>query len=139
MISVLVVVGVLIASRFLLVRHSRATRIKRLRQNASLLTYEEARQRYQSHCQNLGSHATGSPERPRRREAQAEIEQAEFYYERMIELETGHAGPAVRLSIRPTLLGLYKSDAARRLPQPSPARPAPRSATPMATHGRRAA
>ncbi|MES1953768.1 hypothetical protein [Salinisphaera hydrothermalis] len=117
MTSVLVVIGVLIASRFLMVRHRRATRVKQLRENAARLTYDEARELYQSHCRNIGSSAIGSPQRPRLRDAKAEIEQAEFYYERMIELETGHAGPAVRLSIRPTLLGLYKSDTARRLPQ----------------------
>lgn len=115
MTSVLVVVGVLIASRFLMVRHSRAARMKQLRENAARLTYEEARELYQSHCRNLGSPVAGPRQRPRLRDAKAEIEQAEFYYERMIELETGHAGPAVRLSIRPTLLGLYKTDAARRL------------------------
>ncbi len=118
MTSVLVVVGVLIALRFLMVRHNRATRMKHLRENASRLTYEEARQHYLAHCRNLGSRAADPLQRRRLRDAEAAIEQAEFYYERMIELETGHAGPAVRLSIRPTLLGLYKAGATRRLPQP---------------------
>ncbi|AWN15335.1 hypothetical protein [Salinisphaera sp. LB1] len=118
MTSVLVVVGVLIALRFLMVRRNRATRMKYLRENAARLTYDEARQRYHAYCHNLGSRPSDPLHRRRLRDAEADIEQAEFYYERMIELETGHAGPAVRLSIRPTLLGLYKAGAARRLPQP---------------------
>lgn len=116
MASVFVVVGVLIALRLLWVRHNRATRQKHLRQDASRLTYEEARQHYQAHCRQLGSHRANPLQRARARDAEAAIEQAEFYYERMIELETGHAGPAVRLSIRPTLQGLYKAGATRRRP-----------------------
>lgn len=117
MTSILVVAGALIALRLLLVRYYRATRLKHLRANAARLTYEEARQHYLAHCRNLGSQPVGPRQRSRPQDAEAAIEQAEFYYERMIELETGHAGPAVRLSIRPTLLGLYKAGAARRLPQ----------------------
>lgn len=118
MTSILVVAGVLTALRLLLVRHNRATRMKHLRANAARLTYEEAREHYQAYCQNLSSHPVRPRHRSRPQDAEAAIEQAEYYYERMIELETGHAGPAVRLSIRPTLLGLYKAGATRRLPQP---------------------
>lgn len=117
MILLLVVVGVLAAFGFAFMRLRRATRLRFLRADASKLSCDEARERYQAICQELGNQMADPRRALSHRAVEAKIEQAMFYYERMIELETGHAGPAVRLSIRPTLRRLRRAAIAPRLPR----------------------
>ncbi|WP_423822070.1 hypothetical protein V5738_17275 [Salinisphaera sp. SPP-AMP-43] len=113
----LVVVGVLAALGFAWLRQRRATRLKFMRADASKLSHDDARERYQAICQQLGNRIADPQQPLSHRAIDAKIEQAMFYYERMIELETGHAGPAVRLSIRPTLRRLRRAATAPRLPK----------------------